>query len=226
MHDRTRYLEALALIASAFPAQLAALPTLFASAGPASSRAGAGLPLMRWLLPGVVAVVAIFALVVSGVGLPGPTAPALGWVAIGIVAAPLTLLAELGVGTLLTWRASGSFPRSIELAEGVEGAGAQLAVSTAITATGEEILFRGVWPQVLLTRWLWPTWAAALLVTLVYAANHTYFGRDVVLQKLVAGAIFFAIAVGGGGVLASTITHAGENVIIAYLPMIVARTKR
>jgi membrane protease YdiL (CAAX protease family) len=215
MTVHTPSLDLLVLTASAFPTQLVSLPAQF---GVRRSE--------LWIVPVAVWLTCALALTLSSqpVVLVGDDPSR--WIGIALVAGGAVLLVELLVGSVWSWVATGRRPSGVELAEGVTGVGTPLALSTAVTGFGEETLFRGVWLAVLLGAFGWPAIAVGALVTVVYALNHAHLGLDIVVQKLCAGAIFFALAYAGGGVLAAGIAHVVENLLIAFLPLLQMRARR
>jgi CAAX prenyl protease-like protein len=210
MTVHTPSLDVLVLTASAFPAQLAALPALFGRMRP---------PL--WMVPTAVWLTTALALTLSGSPLALTGNEPLRWAVIALAAGLATVLLELGIGGLWSWVKSGRRPGGLELA--ADSVGTPLALSTAVTGFGEEVLFRGVWLAILLGGFGWPAVLAAVLVTVVYALNHAYLGVDIVVQKLCSGAIFFALAYASGGVLAAGVAHVTANVAIAFLPLLAVR---
>jgi hypothetical protein len=219
MTGLTRSLEVLVLAASAFPMQIAGLPAMV---GGGRSPRGRGFGL--WIVPAAVWLTAVLALVVSPHEIDVVGADPLVWSAIALAAGIAALAVELLVGGTWSWAATGTRPVGVRMAEDVPGAGAPLALSTAVTGVGEELLFRGVWLAVLLDGFGWPALAATGVAAGVYAANHAYLGPDIVVQKLCSGCIFTVLAAAGGGVLAAAVAHVMENVLIAFLPRLQAWT--
>jgi uncharacterized protein len=219
MTGRTHSLEVLVLIASAFPMQLAALPALFGMMRRPTAR------LQLWIVPAAVWLTVALALALTSAPVAFAGDDAVRWVGIAIAGGALAVMVELLVGSAWAWAASGTRPAGVQLADGVPGAGRPLAVSTAVTGFAEEILFRGVWLAILVTGFGWPSAAAAVLVTVVYALNHAYLGVDIVAQKLCSGGIFVALVLAGGGVLAAAVAHVTANLLIAFLPLWQARVR-
>lgn len=87
-------------------------------------------------------------------------------------------------------------------------------ILVVIIAMLEEIIFRGVWYEVLVNLMNLKFYIFILLSSVFFGINHMWFGRGVFLQKIISGACFSIIYVISGNLLLVLLTHIIENIII------------
>jgi hypothetical protein len=95
--------------------------------------------------------------------------------------------------------------------------GRALGISVAITAPGEELLWRGVVLGALGS--VFVPWIAAALAWSAYVAANVVSGSvPIILGAVVGGAAWTALAVWTGGVVASIGCHAAWTALMILLP--------
>lgn len=192
MSVRTLYLSELVALSCAFPVHVARI-------GPAPR---------RWLVPGLVAVVAGLAWYVApSSGVLGVAPPV--WYPVAVVVGLALPLLELGIGVLAA-RA-----RRLPVAGfAVHGSVVGLAAAL-VTAAGEEVAYRGVGLHLLETVLGWPALLAIGATAAAYGLGHLWFGWLTVAQKVATGLALGALFdLSGHAMVVPLLAHVVQNLVV------------
>lgn len=203
--------ELLVLAALAFPASLNALVPGAKKLKLAGSMA---------LNAGIYVVLLAMAALALGGGFPVPRlgaalalyalAPLAGLLAVGVEYALGALVVLVRTGSMAKRASAHSYYRS-----GAWALDLPLIVALAFL---EELVFRQVFVTVFLDSFGIAVAPAVLACGAVYALNHSYFGRDVVMQKFLSGILYCTLFVlSGRDVLVVALAHIGQNVSVYLL---------
>jgi hypothetical protein len=167
-----------------------------------------------WSLPVAALALAGLGYVVVGPDLPWVW-PSVAAVALAIGGAAIAFGGEILLGALpLVLR--GRRPTGISVHRGFTERPAVLAGSTALTAVGEELIYRGLWLGLLVTAFGVQWWLAIGVSACCYALNHWYFGTGVIGQKFWSGLVYGIVYwLSGGAVLAAVLAHVLHNLLVA-----------
>lgn len=137
---------------------------------------------------------------------------------LAVFLAPVVLAIEYGILGFVSYRVSGIFPRRIAVQrfwrKGLSPTGHLLLV---LVAAGEEIFYRLICLGVLVSMDL-PLSFALAISSFAFGLNHLFLGRTVVVSKSVAGLLYGALYIGGGGnIWLPIVTHALQNLVLFRL---------
>ncbi|MGZ5442617.1 MAG: CPBP family glutamic-type intramembrane protease [Thermoanaerobaculia bacterium] len=212
MSTHTLYLDFVILASAAYPSGLSY--SLFTALRGHPARITTGL-LATLLLP--------FAAVVPAVWLLRPSlfvfrVPAPAMLAVAVLTVPVALLGESLVQAIAVWRATGVFPRRIEL-HGLWQNRLSLLdhVLVVLIASGEEMFFRMIWLGAMIAGGV-PAGLALAVSSVAYGLNHMFAGGTAAVAKSITGLLYGALyLLGGGSVLLPIVAHVLQNAALFSL---------
>jgi|GEM_PF-4915990 len=104
----------------------------------------------------------------------------------------------------------------IEVTKAWRGKTITLISLTVIIAFQEELIFRGLWFEILLNTWKVPIIITLLISSIFFAINHIAFGIEIFMEKIIAAIVFGFIYIISGNLLLVMLTHALENIFILW----------
>lgn len=104
----------------------------------------------------------------------------------------------------------------IEVTKAWRGKTITLIALTVIIAFQEELIFRGLWFEILLNTWKVPIIITLLISSIFFAINHIAFGIEIFMEKIIAAIVFGFIYIISGNLLLVMLTHALENIFILW----------
>jgi len=104
----------------------------------------------------------------------------------------------------------------IEVTKAWRGKRITLIALTVIIAFQEELIFRGLWFEILLNTWKVPIIITLLISSIFFAINHIAFGIEIFMEKIIAAIVFGFIYIISGNLLLVMLTHALENIFILW----------
>jgi len=105
-----------------------------------------------------------------------------------------------------------TFRLAVNIGSASLGPGYLLAIS--VTATAEELLYRGLWMGTLVERLGVSSAIAVCGAAAAYAVGHLFFGGAIVVQKAVTGIVFGILLVASGSVLVPLLAHLAQNMTV------------
>jgi membrane protease YdiL (CAAX protease family) len=163
-------------------------------------------------LPFVFVVPAVWALGPAAIVLRGTSIRLL---ALAALLAPVALVMEYCIQGLAAYRLTGAFPRRLAVANfwnvNLSPAGHVLVV---LIAAGEEVFFRLIWIEILLSFSV-PAPLALAISSVAYALNHLYSGAAAVFSKFASGLMYGALYLfGGQSIWLPIVTHVLQNLVL------------
>lgn len=104
----------------------------------------------------------------------------------------------------------------IEVSKAWRGKRITLIALTVIIAFQEELIFRGLWFEILLNIWKVPVIITVLISSIFFAINHIALGIEIFIEKIIAAIVFGFIYIISGNLLLVMLTHALENIFILW----------
>ena len=206
MSTHTLYLDFVILASAAYPSGLSY--SLFTTFRGHPARITTGL-LATLLLPFAAVVPAVWLLRPEWFGTSMPAPVMLG---AAVLLVPVALLIESLVHAVAVWRATGTFPRRIELHALWQNRLSMLDhVLLVLIAVGEEVFFRLIWLGGMIAAGV-PPWAALAVSSVAYGVNHLFAGGASAVAKSATGALYGALyLLGGQSLVLPVVAHVLQN---------------
>ena len=167
----------------------------------------------QWGMPVLAGAMAALAWAVAPLPAANPMPQWSLWLAIAVVlglAAPLWEIA-LGYGNALIRRQRVNRVALHGYAPSRFGA----VASVCVVAACEELIFRRIGIDLLVSNLAWPVWAAIAITSVFYGLNHLYFGWLTVSQKILTGAVYGALyVISGHALLVPLVAHVVHNIVV------------
>ncbi len=139
------------------------------------------------------------------------------WYPLAVVCAFLNITVEFVIAAFPLFRKYKKLPALTPTKVYYERTSLLSIVAIILAATAEEVVFRQIIISVVMNGLSVPVYVVIIISACLYALNHVYFGRKIVLQKLPSGLIFSLIFVlSGYALLPVILCHASQNLILYF----------
>ncbi|GKX32009.1 CAAX amino protease [Vallitalea longa] len=139
------------------------------------------------------------------------------WYIISIVAAPILIIIEFIIGTIIL-RLSGKMVKGISVNANWKKISIVGCISTILLAIIEELIYRQLWSVAMLDNLHWNIYLYIILSSVIYGFNHLYYGFATFIQKTISGILLAVIfLLSGRSIIIPIIIHVLQNLIILLM---------